>query len=119
MTEKKKISNMTFKEFVEEGKASNDPASADVENEILRKLHQEGFTDEQIYALPAVRILNLYREVFLIEVENGLSALDKALERNPALEYNAKVREEFEQLKLAVKALVKDDQQEEGSETKS
>jgi len=114
------MNDMTFKEYIKEEKVTNNPTITNIETEILTKLRQEGFTDEQIYALPAVRVLKLYREVFLIEVQKDLSTLDKALEQNPALEHSTKVKEAFEQLKLAAKALVKDDQQEQrGSKTKT
>ena len=108
----KKMDDMTFDEYIKEEKVTNNPTIINIEIEILAKLRREGFTDEQIYALPAVRVLKLYREVFLIEVQKDLSTLDKALEQNPALEHNIKVKEAFEQLKLAAKLLVKDDQQE-------
>ena len=102
-----KIGDMTFKEAMEKGKTADNQAFTDIENKILTRMRQEGFTDEQIYVLPAVRVLNLWQEVVMIEMQEYSSKIDRALELNPDAEKNPMIRKLFELLKEDVEKLAK------------
>ena len=105
----KKVSEMNFKEFVEEGKATNNPSTANVESEILAKLRKEGLTDKEIYELPMPKAWDLYLAAMINELEKDFSNLALTVEKNPNLYSHPAMQTLYNVIKKASEDLEKQD----------
>jgi hypothetical protein len=81
----KKTSEMTFREFLEASKAAKNFLIDNVETDMLTKMRQEGFTDEEIYNILISKLWNLYLEVIGNYLEKAFSELAPLIEANPNL----------------------------------
>ena len=81
----KKTSEMTFREFIEASKATKNLLIDNVETDMLTKMRQEGFTDEEIYNMLMPKLWNLYLEVIGNYLEKAFSELVPLIEANPNL----------------------------------
>ena len=81
----KKTSEMTFREFLKASKTTKNLLSDNVETDMLTKMRQEGFTDEEIYNMLMPKLWNLYLEVLGNYLEKAFSELVPLIEANPNL----------------------------------
>ena len=81
----KKTSEMTFREFIEASEANKNLLIDTVETDMLTKMRQEGFTDEEIYNMLMPKLWNLYLEVIGNYLEKAFSELVPLIEANPNL----------------------------------
>ncbi|MCK4481688.1 hypothetical protein KAU55_00565 [Candidatus Bathyarchaeota archaeon] len=101
---KKKASEMTFKEFMEETeKQGEDRAAAEIKRELLTVLKKEGFSEEQVNEMKMDRVWKNYLKALGDEFEDMISSLAKSLETGKihpkALQlFNEKIREITKQL---------------------
>ena len=84
MTEKK-TSEITFKEFIEEGKAIDNATINEIETDILSRMRLEGFTDEEIYNMPMPKLWDFYLEVMCNYLEESMTKMERLVEANPNL----------------------------------
>jgi hypothetical protein len=84
MTEKKKVSEMTVRELLEEAKNKdmyemiNDPNFG-----LLQVLHKEGFSKEQVNEMKMEKAWKLYFDSIAVFMERMITQVYKGLERSP------------------------------------
>jgi len=103
----KKTSEITFREFKEASKATKNLLIDTVETDILTKMHQEGFTDEEIYNMLMPKLWNLYLEVIGNYLEKAFSELVPLIEANPNLAKHPTLQKLQKQLTESIEKLEK------------
>jgi hypothetical protein len=83
----KKVSEMTFQEFLQKAreKGTDFRAIADIESFILGNMQQEGFTREQVNSMNMNRLWSLWIAAVSNVFEKDISRIGNALEKNPNL----------------------------------
>lgn len=103
----KKTSEMTFREFIEASKATKNLLIDNVETDMLTKMRQEGFTDEEIYNMLMPKLWNLYLEVIGNYLEKAFSELVPLIEANPNLANHPTLQKLQKQLTESIEKLEK------------
>lgn len=101
----KRTSEMTFREFVEAEKATNNPLVDGVEKDVLAKMRQEGFSDAEIYGMTMPRLWNLYLHVIGNYLDEVFSEIIPVIKENPDLINNPAFKKVQKQLSEALKKL--------------
>ena len=96
---------MTFREFVEAEKATNNPLVDGVEKDVLAKMRQEGFSDAEIYGMTMPRLWNLYLHVIGNYLDEVFSEIIPVIKENPDLINNPAFKKVQKQLSEALKKL--------------
>ena len=104
----KKTSEMTFREFIELSKAAKNLLIDNVETDMLTKMRQEGFTDEEIYNMFMPKLWNLYLEVIGNYLEKAFSELVPLIEANPNLAKHPTLQKLQKQLTESIEKLEKE-----------
>ena len=104
----KKTSEMTFREFLKASKAAKNLLIDNVETDMLTKMRQEGFTDEEIYNMLMPKLWNLYLEVIGNYLEKAFSELAPLIEANPNLANHPKLQKLQKQLTESLEKLEKE-----------
>ena len=83
----KKISEMTFQEYLRKAKEKgiDFKAISNIESFIITSMQQEGFTKEQVYSMPMNRLWNLWLDAVSNNLEKDFSRIGNVLEKNPNL----------------------------------
>ena len=105
---RKKTSEMTFREFIEASKAAKNLLIDNVERDMLTKMRQEGFTDEEIYNMLMPKLWNLYLEVIGNNLEEAFSELVPLIETNPNLAKHPTLQKLQKQLMESIEKLEKE-----------
>jgi hypothetical protein len=104
----KKTSEMTFREFIETSKATKNLLIDNIETDMLTKMRQEGFTDEEIYNMLMPKLWNLYLEVIGNYLEKAFSELVPLIEANPNLAKHPTLQKLQKQLTESIEKLEKE-----------
>ena len=104
----KKTSEITFREFLEASKAAKNLLIDNVETDMLTKMRQEGFTDEEIYNMLMPKLWNLYLEVIGNYLEKAFSELAPLIEANPNLANHPTLQKLQKQLTESIEKLEKE-----------
>jgi len=104
----KKTSEMTFREFLEASKTAKNLLIDNVERDMLTKMRQEGFTDEEIYNMLMPKLWNLYLEVIGNYLEKAFSELVPLIEVNPNLANHPTLQKLQKQLTESIEKLEKE-----------
>ncbi len=104
----KKTSEMTFREFLKASKASKNLLIDNAETDMLTKMRQEGFTDEEIYNMLMPKLWNLYLEVIGNYLEKAFSELAPLIEANPNLANHPTLQKLQKQLTESIEKLEKE-----------
>lgn len=104
----KKTSEMTFREFLDVSKAGKNFLIDNVETDMLTKMRQEGFTDEEIYNMLMPKLWNLYLEVIGNYLEKAFSELAPLIEANPNLANHPTLQKLQKQLTESIEKLEKE-----------
>jgi hypothetical protein len=104
----KKTSEMTFREFIETSKSAKNLLIDNVETDMLTKMRQEGFTDEEIYNMLMPKLWNLFLEVIGNYLENAFSELVPLIEANPNLANHPTLQKLQKQLTESIEKLEKE-----------
>ena len=99
---------MTFREFLEASKAAKNFLIDNVETDMLTKMRQEGFTDEEIYNMLMPKLWNLYLEVIGNYLEKAFSELVPLIEANPNLANHPTLQKLQKQLTESIEKLEKE-----------
>lgn len=99
---------MTFREFIEASKAAKNLLIDNVERDMLTKMRQEGFTDEEIYNMLMPKLWNLYLEVIGNYLEKAFSELVPLIEVNPNLANHPTLQKLQKQLTESIEKLEKE-----------
>jgi membrane carboxypeptidase/penicillin-binding protein PbpC len=85
MSKEKKVSQRTFREFLEKAKKeSHDlPVIESTKREILQTMRKEGFTDEQIYEMKMERLWKLWIDSYSLLADQYLTQINAILEKDP------------------------------------
>ncbi|HLN89611.1 MAG TPA: hypothetical protein VK253_06050, partial [Candidatus Binatia bacterium] len=105
----KRTHEMTFREFVETEKATNNPLVNGVEKDVLEKMRQEGFTEAEIYGMTMPRLWNLYLEVVGNYLDQVFSDIVPVIKENPDLINNPTFKKVQKQLSELLKKLENQD----------
>jgi hypothetical protein len=86
----KKVSEMTFQEFLQKARevGTDFRAINDIESFILGNMQQEGFAKKQVYSMNMNRLWSLWVAAVSNIFEKDISRISKALEKNPNLANN-------------------------------
>ena len=85
----KKISDMTFSEFLEKASKDHDSFSIkDIEYSVLACLRADGFSEKQIYSMKLGELWKLWNAANLNVLTRDLLKVKKELEENPDLAKN-------------------------------
>jgi hypothetical protein len=104
----KKTSEMTFREFLDASKTAKNLLIDNVETDVLTKMRQEGFTDEEIYNMLMPKLWNLYLEVIGNYLEEAFSELVPLIETNPNLAKHPTLQKLQKQLMESIEKLEKE-----------
>ena len=104
----KKTSEMTFREFLKASKTAKNLLIDNVETDMLTKMRQEGFTDEEIYNMLMPKLWNLYLEVIGNYLEEAFSELVPLIEANPNLANHPILQKLQKQLTESIEKLEKE-----------
>jgi hypothetical protein len=104
----KKTAEMTFREFIEASKEAKNLLIDNVETDMLAKMRQEGFTDEEIYNMLMPKLWNLYLEVIGNYLEKAFSELVPLIEANPSLAKHPTLMKLQKQLTESIEKLEKE-----------
>jgi hypothetical protein len=104
----KKTSEMTFREFLEASRAAKNLLIDNVETDMLTKMRQEGFTDDDIYNMRMPKLWNLYLEVIGNYLEKAFSELVPLIEENPNLAKHPTLKNLQNQLTQSIEKLEKE-----------
>ena len=99
---------MTFREFLEASKAAKNLLIDNVETDMLTKMRQEGFTDEEIYNMLMPKLWNFYLEVIGNYLEKAFSELVPLIEANPNLAKHPTLQKLQKQLIESIEKLEKE-----------
>ena len=99
---------MTFREFLAASKTAKNLLIDNVERDMLTKMRQEGFTDEEIYNMLKPKLWNLYLEVIGNYLEKAFSELVPLIEVNPNLANHPTLQKLQKQLTESIEKLEKE-----------
>jgi len=80
----KNVHKLTFREFIDNAKSTNDPTIAFVEREIMAHMVNDGFTENDVYSLPMKRLWLLYLSIVEKGFQDSLDRMYKVAESNPS-----------------------------------
>lgn len=101
----KEVSEMSFREFVNEQRGLGNVLVEEMEREIIGRMLVEGFSEEDIYNMPMPRLYGLYLQVLGEVIENEFSRLSADV--NPELASHKKLEDLTKRLKESLEGLEK------------
>jgi hypothetical protein len=102
---KKKTSDMSFREFIDGEKAHDNAFIDEIESDIINRMLDEGFKEEEIYSMAMPRLYGLYFQVLGEVIENEFSRM--SFEVNPELANHNSLEGLTKQLKELLERLEK------------
>ena len=96
---------MTFKEFIDEARATSNPFIDKIEGDILARLRQEGFTDNQVSGMAMSKLCIFYSDATMNFVDEIIAETSKTLAANPNLKNDPALQVAIKELKMSVNNL--------------
>ncbi len=98
----KNVYDMTFREFLEETKKQGF-LEIDLGNELLGRMREEGFTDDEIYNMQMSKLWKVFTMVVIDFATDHFMRSNKPTELNINMIDNQTVQETLEALKKSIK----------------
>ncbi len=98
----KNVYNMTFREFLDETKKQGF-LEIDIGNELLGRISEEGFTNDEIYNMQMSKLWKLFVRVVLDFITDNFLRNNKAIDLNTDMLDNRTVQETFGALRETMK----------------
>lgn len=82
---KKKVPEMTFKEFLQESEINKSSLTNvnEIESDILKIFRKDGFTEAQIYSMPMEKLWPVFKKISTEKLFSLISKMEETLAKNP------------------------------------